>query len=265
MKIVAIIGSPRKKGNTYRVVRQIEEKLMEYDKSIGFEYLFLADMNIQMCRGCFCCIAQGEDKCPLRDDRANIELKMQEADGILFAAPNYAMGVPGIMKNFIDRFAYTLHRPCFFDKVFMAVTTSGGMIGIKQALEQLAILSAGGKLAAKLGVSMPPIPMAGQERKAAKDIQKTSGTFYRCLQKQSRRLPGAGDWAYFYAFKTFTTFACYQKVCPADYSYYKEKGEYFYPVKGHYLRRLLGRIFKVLMRISFRLMIKEQTEKPMPK
>lgn len=264
MKILAIIGSLQKKGNTYRVVRQIEEKLIEYDKSIGFEYLFIADMNIQMCKGCFCCIAQGEAKCPLRDDRANIELKMQEADGILLAAPNYAMGVPGIMKNFIDRFAYTLHRPCFFDKVFMAITTSGGTIGMKQALAQLSILSAGGKLAAKLGVSVPPIPMAGLDRKAAKGIQKTSATFYRCLQKHSRRLPGAGDWAYFHAFKTFTTFACYQKVCPADYSYYKDKGEYFYPLSGHIMRRLLGKIFKGLMLLSFRLLIKEQAAKPMP-
>ena len=264
MKILAIMRSPRKKGNTYRIVEQVKENLKAYDNSMDFEYLFLGEQNMQMCKGCFCCIAQGEDKCPLQDDRATIELKMQEADGILIAAPNYAMGVPGIMKNFIDRFAYTLHRPCFFDKIFMAVATSGGTMGIKQATAQLAILSAGGRLAAKLGVSCPPIPMAGLERKAAKDIRKKSVVFYRALQKQKRKLPGAGDWAYFHAFKTFTTFACYQKVCPADYSYYKDKDEYFYPLSGRMMRRLLGKLFKVLMRISFRLLVKEPSAKPMP-
>lgn len=258
MKILAIIGSPRKMGNTYRVVEQIKENLMKYDESIDFSYLFLQDQNLQMCRGCFACIAQGEDKCPLKDDRAAIESKMLEADGIIFASPSYAMAVPGIMKNFIDRFSYTLHRPRFFDKAFLAVATIGGSRGLKQTLEQLAILSAGGKQVQKLGVPMPPIPMAGFEKKAANNIKKVSLAFYRFLQKRDRKLPGIGDWAYFHALKTLSSFASYQKICPADDLYYKEKREYFYPLKGHYLRRLMGKLFKGLMQGSFGLMIKEE-------
>jgi multimeric flavodoxin WrbA len=255
MKILAVMGSPRKKGNTYRVVEQIKEHLMKYDGSIDFEYLFLRDQNLQMCTGCFNCIARGEDKCPLKDDRASIESKMLEADGIILASPSYAMGVTGIMKNFIDRFAYTLHRPRFFDKAFLAVTTIGGFKGIKQTLEQLAILSAGGKHLTKLGVAVPPIPMAGMDKKAAKNIRKASQAFYRSLSKP-KKLPGFGDWAYFHAFKTFTDFQSYQKVCPADVAYYQDK-EYFYPLKGHHLRRLAGKMLRRLMQSGFRLLIKE--------
>ena len=45
-------------------------------KSLGeveFEYLFLKDAKLRPCLGCYACMALGEDKCPLRDDRAAIE------------------------------------------------------------------------------------------------------------------------------------------------------------------------------------------------
>jgi len=127
---------------------------------------------------------------------------------------------------------------------------------MKETLSQLAILSAGGKQAVKLGVAMPPIHM-GSDKKAAKDIQKASAAFYRALKKQNRKLPGLGDWAYFNAFKSLASFQSYQKVCPADHLYYKEKAEYFYPLKGHYFRRLIGKLFSGLMQSTFKLMVKE--------
>ena len=261
MKILAIIGSPRKKGNTYRVVEQIKEKMLEYDNSIDFEYLFLRDYNLQMCTGCFACIGQGEDSCPLKDDRQLIEARMSEAEGIIFAAPTYAMGVPGLMKNFIDRFAYTCHRPYFFDKVFMAVTTIGASRGMKLTLEQLAVLTGGGKLVKKLGVAMPPIPMAGYAQKAKRDIEKASKAFYAALKKRDKKLPGLADWAWFHSFKSLCSVEAYQKVCPADCSYYREKEEYFYPMAGHPIRRLLGKIFGGIMRLSFRFIIKKGKER----
>jgi multimeric flavodoxin WrbA len=123
------MGSPRKKGNTYHVVERIKERLLAFDDSIEFEYLFLKDCDLKPCTGCFACIAKGESLCPLKDDRDMIMSKMMEADGIIFAAPCYGLGVPAVMKNFIDRFSYTLHRPRFFDKCFLAVATVGGVMG----------------------------------------------------------------------------------------------------------------------------------------
>jgi multimeric flavodoxin WrbA len=257
MKILAVIGSPRKKGNTFGAVERIRENISARDKDIDFEYLFLTDCNLQQCRGCFTCVAKGESMCPLKDDRDAVLSKMMEADGIIFAAPCYAMGVPGIMKNFIDRFAYTLHRPLFFDKVFLAVATVGGIMGLKQTLEQVAVLSSGGRLAAKLGISCPPITFAGFDKKADRSIRKASEKLYRLLQRPRRKLPGFGDWAYFHSFKAFTGFESYRKVCPADYSYYKEKEKYFYEIQGHPIRRLTGSLFKALMRTGLKMYVKE--------
>jgi multimeric flavodoxin WrbA len=50
---------------------------------------------------------------------------MMNADGIIFVSPAYANNVTGLMKNFIDRFAYVGHRPNFFNQCPMLVATTG--------------------------------------------------------------------------------------------------------------------------------------------
>ena len=262
MKVLAVIGSPRKQGNTFRVVDQIKAKLQELDQALEFEYLFVNDCNLRMCMGCFLCISHGAEKCPLKDDRDAIAAKMSEAEGIIFAAPTYAKGVPRLMKNFIDRFAYTCHRPAFFHKAFLAVTTIGGSMGMKLALEQLSILAGGGKVVKKLGVSMPPIPMAGYTNKAEKGIASAARAFYGALSKGQPKLPGFSDWGWFHSFRALCAFPAYQKACPADYAYYSEKQEYFYPLEGRFLRRLLGKLIGAMMRFSFRFIVKSEESAP---
>ena len=83
---------------------------------VKFEYLFLQDTHLEMCRGCFNCVSRGEEFCPLKDDREDIEKRILEADGVIFASPVYCQMVSGLMKNFIDRFAYLFHRPVFFQQ-----------------------------------------------------------------------------------------------------------------------------------------------------
>ena len=88
MKVLAIIGSP-KKGNSYKITQQVEKRLKAYatNDNLGkvdleFDYLFLKDANLELCIGCFACIPYGEDKCPLKDSRADIEKRILASDGI---------------------------------------------------------------------------------------------------------------------------------------------------------------------------------------
>ena len=67
MKVLAIIGSPKGKGNSYKVTKELEKQINNYEK-IEFEYLFLKDYNLEMCRGCFSCIKRGIKFCPIKDD-----------------------------------------------------------------------------------------------------------------------------------------------------------------------------------------------------
>ena len=59
MKVLAIMGSPRKKGNTYKVSRMVEESMKKLGK-VEFEYVFLKDLNIKTCLGCQVCFNKGE-------------------------------------------------------------------------------------------------------------------------------------------------------------------------------------------------------------
>ncbi|MEX2704817.1 MAG: NAD(P)H-dependent oxidoreductase [Candidatus Freyrarchaeum guaymaensis] len=116
MRVLAIIGSPKGKGNGYRVVQQIEKRM----KGLGdveFDYLLLKDANLETCQGCFTCISKGEDLCPLKNDRGKIEEQISNLDGVILSSPGNVQNVSWLMKNFIDRFAFTNHRLSFFDKL----------------------------------------------------------------------------------------------------------------------------------------------------
>ncbi len=70
MKIVAIIGSPHK-GNTLKITQQVEENMKNLG-DVKFDYLFLKDIDLKQCTGCFNCLRNGKEFCPLKDDRDRI-------------------------------------------------------------------------------------------------------------------------------------------------------------------------------------------------
>lgn len=129
MKIISIVSSGRKNGNTERVVRHIEEELMQIaikkNVQVELEQIHLGYSDIKFCRGCRICFDKGEDLCPLKDELLNIRDKIAQADGVILASPVYVEDINGIMKNWIDRMAFNCHRPAFAGKTAMIITTSG--------------------------------------------------------------------------------------------------------------------------------------------
>ena len=117
MKILALVGSYRKRGNTARIVAMIAEELQKLattaDEILEVETVYLAHQDIGLCRGCRVCFDQGEELCPLRDDLLAIKTRMEEADGFIIASPVYVHDVNGVVKNWIDRLAFVCHRPEF--------------------------------------------------------------------------------------------------------------------------------------------------------
>lgn len=137
MKVLAIMGSPRKKSNTYQLTRKVEEKMKQLG-DVEFEYIFLKDLNLKTCLGCQVCFDKGEDLCPLNDDRKMLEEKIHNADGVIFTSPTYVFNVSGLMKNFIDRFGYVCHRPRFFKNAII-LTTSGVGTGSDLVMKPLSL------------------------------------------------------------------------------------------------------------------------------
>lgn len=243
MKVLVIMGSLRKR-NTYQTVKKIENILSD---NYEFEYVFLNEQNLKNCKGCHLCISHGEDKCPLNDDRDLIIEKIEQSDGVILASPNYVMNVSWIMKNYIDRFAYTLHRPKFFNRHFMVLITSGSRVGSKNALKSLALITSGGKITSKLRVyfspGMSPKKIELQERR----IERMANKFANSLSNKKEHNPSL---AYLFWFSIFKAMSFKNKnELIADYEYYKDK-DYFTEVELNIFQRSVVRFLTYIVRLT---------------
>jgi multimeric flavodoxin WrbA len=101
-KILAVVGSPRRNGNTHILVSRIAQGAKA--KGAAVEELFLGDLNIKECDGCHRCWKDGV--CSKKDDMCGIYPKIAESNAIIFGTPVYWYGPTGLMKLFVDRFVY---------------------------------------------------------------------------------------------------------------------------------------------------------------
>lgn len=224
MKILAIMGSPRAKGNTYKMVSRIEERM----KALGdveFTYLFLKDVHLELCKGCWQCLSWGEERCPLKDDREKIEKQILESDGVIFSTPVYAMNVTALMKNFLDRFAYTLHRPRFFNQYTMIICTTGAL-GLKETIDRLSVIKfAGYNIVHTKGFVTPPGPTSEKSRnKIQKGIVVAAETFYRTIEAREALSPKLINLIAFRGQQAAFSLAHQFNIGEADYSYFMEHG-----------------------------------------
>ena len=99
MKLLAIVSSPRLKGNTsYLVDRALKEA-----SKLGAqtEKLVLSQYRVNPCLGHEDCASF--DSCFQKDDTSWILERFCEADGVILATPVYYYNVSAQMKAFIDR------------------------------------------------------------------------------------------------------------------------------------------------------------------
>jgi multimeric flavodoxin WrbA len=245
-KVVAIIGSPRM-GDTVNTVRLFEEKLKAICET-EFECIHLKDMDIQPCRGCLACVAKGEDHCPLKDDTAEIMRKLLSADGIVFATPVYSLQISGQLKLFIDRIAYLFHRPCLFDKAFIAITVQA-INGYKDAHAYLNKIAHVWGLAMVPGLALntpPGLRSAELQAENIKKAEKAAKDFYTALCGGRLKTP---NWKDFILFRMTRSFMPFYSFMARDCEYYREKGwmesDYYYPVRLWFVKKWAGRFFDV--------------------
>ena len=99
VKIIGIIGSPKKDGNTSYLV----ETALKSAESAGADtdIINLGSVNIKPCVGCDICKAMGE--CGIEDDIGEILEIMMESDGMIIGSPVYFGSVTSQLKILIDR------------------------------------------------------------------------------------------------------------------------------------------------------------------
>ncbi len=98
-KVLAIMGSPRKKKNTNML---LDELLNNLDKEkFEIERVYLKDLEIKACDGCENCNRTGD--CSTKDDMTDLYDTIDNSNIIIFAAPVYFNSLNGLSKNVIDR------------------------------------------------------------------------------------------------------------------------------------------------------------------
>lgn len=221
-QVLAIMGSPRR-GDSYHLIRRIEEVMTGLGE-VEFDYLWLRDADLRTCRGCCACIVHGEQHCPHDDDRAEIERRILGADGIVFASPVYAMGMTALLKNLLDRLAYAMHRPRFFDqKVLIAVCA--GVAGIKQTQQAIAAVSYMGfdMSGGRVGLTVPFRPWTqSEQRHFDRETDRAGRRFLSALQSNRRSAPSFMDLALFRMRQSGCELS--REQFPADYEYVVERG-----------------------------------------
>ena len=101
MKIVTILGSPKKKGNTATVLSLFEDKVK---KEHEVERIHITQYKVGGCLGCYKCREKKDEPgCVQKDDALTIFEKMIQADAIVYASPLYCWSFTAQMKPLIDR------------------------------------------------------------------------------------------------------------------------------------------------------------------
>jgi multimeric flavodoxin WrbA len=220
--VVAIMGSPHR-GNSLEFTQRFEAKLRQLGE-VEFEYLHLKDLDIKPCKGCFVCFIKGEERCPLKDDMSLIRRKIDQADGVLFVSPVYAMHVSYLIKTFVDRFAYNLHRPRYHGKYALAVAVTGN-VGLDPTLKYLKDVAEtmGFDCVDQLGHLAAPKNTPLRTISTRRDrTDEVAAKFYRAMVgKRPKKL----RFIHHLGFRLMqASYARLEEMSPTDYRHWKERG-----------------------------------------
>jgi multimeric flavodoxin WrbA len=136
MKILGLVGSQRRDGNSYLILRDALKGF-----SVDLETVQLADMRINWCNGCGLC--RDTLKCVMEDDVNAIFNKVQNTHAVIFSIPRY-LPIPSKFMALTERVGALYHFGLEADPSFhfpiegkpfglVVVSAAGG----RQALEAL--------------------------------------------------------------------------------------------------------------------------------
>lgn len=100
MKLLVLLGSPRKGANGETLVQKIAE-VMEQGGWLT-EYIRLNELSVRPCQGCGGCDKTGN--CVVKDDMTEIYQAVDAADRIIMVSPVYFYGLSAQCKSCGDRF-----------------------------------------------------------------------------------------------------------------------------------------------------------------
>jgi multimeric flavodoxin WrbA len=236
-KILVVSASPRKTGLGTQLIQQVMS-IIERQVDVDVDYLFLSDMEVITCQGCYGCLRKHEEKCPLRDDLDELRPLFWEADGFIVSSPTYDLSASSSWQSFAERAFSWLHRPLFFGKPVIVMSNAEiyGMEYVTAHLKEMTE-TMGMHVTGEIGVAGPGFFSDGKynkkyRAKMIKKMEKAVSGFLDIFETAKKPEPTFEDLIRFNRWR-FKTKLVHKKKMPHDYEYWKNNGwfesDYYYP------------------------------------
>jgi len=132
MRVLGIVGSPRKGGNTEILMNEV----INVARAAGCETetFLMSGKHVAPCDACGTCFQLGS--CVIQDDMQELYAMLDRADAIVFGSPVYFGSVSAQCKAIMDRMFALLGRRALKDKVAgaLVVTRRVGAIQARSLL-----------------------------------------------------------------------------------------------------------------------------------
>jgi len=257
MKKILILDASLRPGWTKKAALELQDIFLK--KGHEVKILTLREKKLEMCSGCGSCFAYGSLKCPKKDDVQNILEEFKNCDGIICAVPNYALQVPALLKNLLDRLAFVFHRPRLFGKTFMPVVVQG-IYGGRKILEYLNETFGFWGTKTVKGISVTGglfVNKNANESAAEKEkklLQKAAIKFEKELISGKPVKPSFLQVLIFRA--TRTSMRYHPEILERDKEYYEKNGWfeslYYCEAKINILKRFIGFLVDVMIKKSIK-------------
>lgn len=112
-QIVAIYGSPRRRGNTATLLKHAVKGAA--DAGAQVDEIILRDLKMSPCLEIYACKKEG--KCAIKDDFHNVVNQILSADGLILASPIFFYTVSAHTKILMDRCQSLWVKKYWIDKV----------------------------------------------------------------------------------------------------------------------------------------------------
>jgi len=133
LKILAIVGSPRLKGNTNYLVDQALGEAAKLGAQT--DKIVISQYQVSPCLGHEDCASF--DSCRQKDDAGWILERFCQADGVILATPVYYYNMSAQMKTFIDRNYFLYEHDRKSQAKVVGVIVVAGSLGIEDTLHTL--------------------------------------------------------------------------------------------------------------------------------
>ncbi len=123
MRVVGLVSSPRRGGNSELAVKEILRQLPDdWEKDM----IRLNELDIKYCRACYSCLHEGK-KCGIKDDLDFLIRNVKHADKVVIAAPAYMLGAHTALKVILDRLISVVGDHKIFGHPDCVIVNSFGM------------------------------------------------------------------------------------------------------------------------------------------